>query len=419
MTRAELPYRQSLAYAQVDNAGIAPLIAAALPALRRLHSAPTPQERAILALADETADIAKLLQQAKQWQQRFRHLVVIGAGGSGLSGRALSLLRSGLGFSHRSHALHVLDNADAAAFARLMQSLPLEDTCFLAISKSGGTAETCAYAALILHILKTRKIGELPARFHAISETGDSPLRAMMEAENIAITEHDPDLGGRFSILSEVGLLPAAFMGIDIVALRAGAAATLQHHFRQGEKSPAIMGAALNMLHMVQGRNLHNMLPYCEAMKGLALWWRQCWAESLGKQGKGSTPLVALGPRDQHSQLQLWLDGPDDKLHTLISCARENGERMAGIPAPLDFLNGHTLGELVDAQHRATAETLARRGRPVRLLEIDAPDETALGALIMHFLLEVLLTAALLGVDPFGQPAVEEGKGLVQEYLMG
>ncbi len=152
-------------------------------------------------------------------------------------------------------------------------------------------------------------------------------------------------------------------------------------------------------------------------------WWVQLWAESLGKGGKGTTPIAALGPVDQHSQLQLYLAGPRDKLFTVITTAvAGRGPRLdkalakaAGEP---DF-GGRRIGDLVDAQGRATADTLAKNGRPVRIMHVERLDERALGALLMHFMLETIIAARLLGVDPFDQPAVEEGKILAKKYLAG
>jgi glucose-6-phosphate isomerase len=163
-------------------------------------------------------------------------------------------------------------------------------------------------------------------------------------------------------------------------------------------------------------------MPYIDRLGPFGLWFRQLWAESLGKDGKGTTPIRAQGAVDQHSQLQLYLNGPADKLYTIIMGeARGQGPRYAkdqlGGDKALDWIAGRTLGDLLDVSQRATAETLARNGRPVRIIRVPTLDERSLGALMMHYMLETIIAADLLGIDPFDQPAVEEGKKLARQYL--
>jgi glucose-6-phosphate isomerase len=165
------------------------------------------------------------------------------------------------------------------------------------------------------------------------------------------------------------------------------------------------------------------LMPYVDRLAAFGLWFRQLWAESLGKDGSGTTPIRALGTVDQHSQLQLYLGGPRDKLYTLITVSSAGVgrlvERALAEDERLGYLVGSSLGDLLDAESRATYETLARHGRPTRLIALDRLDEEGLGALFMHFMLETILTARLIGVDPFDQPAVEEGKVLARRYLAG
>ncbi len=160
---------------------------------------------------------------------------------------------------------------------------------------------------------------------------------------------------------------------------------------------------------------------YADKLATFSGWWRQLWAESLGKDGKGSTPVGAVGPVDQHSQLQLFRDGPNDALYTIVA----PDTKGQGLPAPverakslgLDYLVGKPMGDLVDAEARATAQTLSRNGRAVRQIHLPKIDERGYGALMMHFMLETILMGRLMGVDPFDQPGVEEGKVLAREYL--
>jgi glucose-6-phosphate isomerase len=184
---------------------------------------------------------------------------------------------------------------------------------------------------------------------------------------------------------------------------------------------PPAVGAALQMAAADGGRNITVMMAYADRLERTNAWWVQLWSESLGKDGKGTTPLRALGPVDQHSQLQLHLGGPKDKLFTVVTVD------VAGFGPKLDkelselagepLFAGKTVGDLVAAQGRATADTLAKNGRPVRTIHFDELDEHSLGEFLMNFMLETIIAGQLLGVDAFDQPAVEEGKILAKKYL--
>ena len=187
--------------------------------------------------------------------------------------------------------------------------------------------------------------------------------------------------------------------------------------------APAIGAATAIGLAKERGVRANIMLPYSDRLSRFAAWYVQLWGESLGKGGEGTTPVAALGPVDQHSQLQLYLDGAPQHFITVIreDCAGR-GPRVPPDLAKLagaDYLAGHAAGDLVAAQQRAIPEALIAAGRPVRTIDLEVLDERALGALMMHFMLETILSAHLLGVDPFDQPAVESGKVLTRRYLAG
>lgn len=373
----------------------------------------TPGAQAVFALTRAYAECAEIERMAQQWRTRCRHLVVIGSGGSGLSSRALAMLKTGRRMASPTHAVHVLDTLDAQAFEVLLQSLPLAETCVLAVSKSGSTVETYAQAHALFTAMKSAG-ADLANNAAVLTVEGENPLRSLAAKYHIPALPHDPQLGGRFSLLSAAGLLPASFIGLNTGALCEGAASVL---------SPAGMtlagkGAAWLHGQSAAGRNIAVMLPYGEQLLGLALWWRQGFAESLGKDGKGATPLACLGTRDQHSQLQLWLDGPDDKCFTLmLPESVEAATRLEGVSGSLHYLNGHSLADLASAQAHATAETLLRHGRPIRVFRLKQADEYAFGALAMHVTLEILHLATFMQVNPFDQPAVEESKRLAHSYL--
>jgi glucose-6-phosphate isomerase len=243
-----------------------------------------------------------------------------------------------------------------------------------------------------------------------------------LDEYRVAMLHRDPDVGGRFSVLTNVGLLPAAILGLDIEAIRAGAANALEPVLaeRPPAEVPAAVGAALAVT-LAETKSIAVMMAYADRLERFTRWYVQLWAESLGKQGKGTTPIAALGPVDQHSQLQLYNAGPRDKLFTIVTIgAAGRGPRIPADLAKLagepDFA-GKTMGDLVAAQGRATTATLAKNGCPVRTIHLDRLDERSLGELLMHFMLETIIAAHLLGVDPFDQPAVEEGKVLAKRYL--
>jgi glucose-6-phosphate isomerase len=212
-------------------------------------------------------------------------------------------------------------------------------------------------------------------------------------------------------------------MGIDIKALRKGAQDYLDYALSEPAPECA-KGAALHFALSKADRLDQTVLwAYADRLSTFHAWWLQLWAESLGKDGKGATPVGALGPVDQHSQLQMFRDGPGKSLYTILSTdtkgqglvtPRDRAEALG-----LDYLAGKPMGDLVDAEARATAQTLSRNGRPVRVIRLPKIDERSVGALMMHFMLETILMGKLMGVDPFDQPGVEEGKVLAREYLSG
>ena len=248
----------------------------------------------------------------------------------------------------------------------------------------------------------------------AIAGRGDNPLRRLAAHHQFAVLDHEDEIGGRFSVFTNVGLLPALWAGGDIARIRAGAGLMTDGLSGAADGFAPLLGAATQLAHMAQGRNISVMMAYADRLERLAFWYRQLWAESLGKDAKGSVPVNALGPVDQHSQMQLYMAGPDDKFYTVLT----HDTRGQGSTVPDGFadddglaaLAGHRMGDLVDAEARGTMDTLAEAGRPVRHMRLEAIDDETVGALLMHFQLETIYTAHGLGVDAFDQPAVEAGK---------
>ncbi|HET7193161.1 MAG TPA: glucose-6-phosphate isomerase [Pseudolabrys sp.] len=389
----------------------------------------------LLRLPDAHGDLEIIRDTARALADRATDIVILGTGGSSLGGQTLAQLAGfavpGVGALRAPPQLHFIDNLDPESFGALLDRLPHATTRFVAISKSGGTAETlmqtiAAIAALTDAGLQTR----IPDVFLGISEPANAGkpngLRNVLGKYRVPFLDHDPGVGGRYSALTNVGLLPAAMAGLDIAAIREGAKLALAPVLAKKPASqiPAAVGAALSVtLAATKGKSINVLMAYCDRLQRFTHWYVQLWAESLGKNGKGTTPLAALGPVDQHSQLQMFIGGPRDKLFTVIAVdGAGRGPRMDAELAKLagePGFAGKAIGDLVAAEARATAETLAKNGCPVRTIHVDKLGEEALGELMMHFMLETIVAAHLLGIDAFDQPAVEEGKVLAKKYLTG
>ena len=395
-------------------------------ALRRLRDARAGKTMALLDLPDRRGDIGPLRAVADRFRTSFDDVVVLGTGGSSLGGQTLCSLAGGpFGLRPGAPRIHFMDNVDPHTFDALKDGLTWTRTGIIAISKSGSTAETLVQLGVLLEALRENVTAERIADHVAVvTEAADTPLTEIARRLGCVTLDHDPDIGGRYSVLSVTGLLPAAIAGLDIERLREGAATVLETVLSGAAAAdvPPAAGAAVSIgLSQNAGIGLTILMSYCDRLANLGSWFSQLWAESLGKQGGGTTPVRALGTVDQHSQLQLYLGGPADKMFSLI--LSETAGQGTAVPADiakiagLSYLADRTMGDLLAAEGRATAEALANNGRPTRLFNVPVIDETSMGALMMHFMLETIITADLIGVNAFDQPAVEEGKILTREYL--
>jgi glucose-6-phosphate isomerase len=370
----------------------------------------------------------------------FENVVVLGIGGSALGTIALrqALLHpywNELDAGERGELprLYVLDNIDPTTIAPLLERLDLARTLFNVVSKSGTTAETAAQFLIVRDLLARA----FPDRGHVrhltfTTDPVDGTLRRIAAEEEIAALPIPPDVGGRFSVLSAVGLLPAALTGIDIEAILAGARDMVERcDTDRLEDNPAGMFAALQFLADTRlSAPIHVVMSYSDRLYGIADWFRQLWAESLGKrldrQGRevfrGPTPVKALGATDQHSQVQLYMEGPFDKTVTFLAVRRL--ARDLAIPhaypddPALAYLGGHSLGELLSAERFATASALTGHGRMNMSLEIDEVSPRSMGALLMMLQIATVYAGALYDIDPLDQPGVEMGKRLTYA-LMG
>jgi len=410
--------KHGLARASLDRA-----MAELTPALDKIRHWHDSNELPILKIPARRDDLAMLKAHVDRFA-KFAHVVVMGMGGSSLSGKTLMALKDqGFGPAAGRPRLWFMDNVDPATYAELLSRLPLDRTGFIPISKSGGTPETLAQLFAILDAVEA-KVGKAKVGEHviAITELTDNPLHRLAKRIGATILEHDPKIGGRFSALSLVGMLPAMIAGVDAAAVREGAASVLDPVLAANDVTgiaPAL-GAALSVgLANEKSKNVTVMMPYVDRLNTFASWYRQIWAESLGKQGFGTTPAIALGTVDQHSQVQLYLGGPADKFFTFLiqDTAGQGAKMSSGGDRALDYLHGHSMGDLLLAEADATVATTIAAGRPTRTLRVAQIDERTMGALMMHFMLETIFAAHLWKIDAFDQPAVEDAKVLTRQYL--
>ena len=384
--------------------------------------------------------VGQVKQLAEGFGQWFEDVVVLGIGGSGLGAKALKDALLGLYWNdkpaeERDHfpRLHVVDNPDPSTMQGLLERIDPARTLFNVISKSGATAETMAQYLVVRQVVEAA-VGEEHARGHFLFTTDPDKgvLRRIGEAEGIPMLSVPENVGGRFSVLSPVGLLPAAVCGIDIDALLGGAA-RMEERCRSGVLAENPAGLLATLLHhadTAQGRPIHVLMPYSDRLRSLALWFQQLWAESLGKsrtlggdlRPTGPTPVAALGATDQHSFLQLMMEGPQDKVVVFVE-VQDHGvdtpipDRHPEMPE-LSYLGGHTLGELINTERRATAEALRLQGRPNATFHLPRMSAEAVGELLMLLQIATVQAGALYQVNPLDQPGVELSKRLTYG-LMG
>jgi len=388
-----------------------------------------------LRIQEATADIAEAEEAMAALADGAQTIVFLGTGGSSLGGQALAQLRGwnlpgGADAGQRERPrTRFYDNLDASTLESALATLDLARTRFVVISKSGGTPETLAQAVAALAAVKAAGLGSRIGRnFLALADPVSggriSGLRQLAAHFGIPVLDHAPGIGGRFSVLTNVGLLPAIARGLDVRALRRGARAVVDGLLKASSAAdiaPAVGAAAAVGLLRDRGVKVSVMMPYADRLGRFGDWYVQLWAESLGKGGAGTTPLACLGPLDQHSQLQLFMDGPKEHLINVVRVPTAGAgpvlDRELCETAGIGFLAGRPLGDLVAAQSEAVPEALGKAGRPVRRIDLDRLDEAAFGALLMHMMLETILAGSLLAIDPFDQPAVELAKVLTRERL--
>lgn len=380
--------------------------------------------------------LAATLAVARRYGGEVDDVLLLGIGGSALGPIAL---RSALRPPHWNELtveqrdglprLHTLDNVDPASISAMLSRLSLARTLVLVVSKSGGTVETMAQYLIVRAALDDALGAEQArARLLFVTDPEVGALRAVARAEGITTLDIPANVGGRFSVLSPVGLLPAALIGIDVRGVLAGAA-TCAARCASPElaTNPAGVFAVMQWLaDREHGAHVHALMPYADPLRDIAAWFVQLWAESLGKiradgTSVGPTPLPALGATDQHAQVQLFMEGPADKTVTFIKVDGREGDGLIPSRHPerpeLGYLGGHTLGRLLEVERQATAGALAARGRLNATITVPAITAQSVGALLYLFELATAYAGELYEVNAFDQPGVELGKQFAYAML--
>ena len=343
--------------------------------------------------------------KAAQHLKQFETILVLGTGGSSLGGQTLDCLTQGA----PDIELIFLDNIDPSTFDEIMATFDPDALGILAISKSGETPETLMQVFTLMNLWEKSRLKD---HFCIITEDKPSTLYQFANSYQIPMLFHPKDVGGRYSIFTCVGMIIAHFLGLSPEKIHQGARSYLEN---MGAKE----SSSFLYHHFGQGKTQVVMMPYTDRLGVFGAWFAQLWGESLGKEGKGITPIPAKGTTDQHSQIQLYLDGPKDKIFTFISLPYPEKGIVIDEPLAPSFLKGKTMADLFWVEEMATIQTLKNKDLPVRIIEIQDLKEETMGALFMHFFVETVLMADLLGINPFDQPAVEEGKILAKNYLLG
>ncbi|MFA6917398.1 MAG: glucose-6-phosphate isomerase [Candidatus Gracilibacteria bacterium] len=394
--------------------------------LQKIHS----KNPGFYSAIDDQAMIKAVNVFAKKVEGKFNDVVVLGMGGSALGTTCLrncfkkfTIEKKSKEAEIKSPNLHVISTIDPVLIKKISSILELSKTLFVVVSKSGTTPETMAQYLYFRQKCKEKKL-TIKDHFVFITDPEEGLLRSISKKDNIPAFDFSKNVGGRFSVLTVAGLLPAKLAGIDIQKLTTGAK-KIRDEFQKTEiaENTPFRLATIQYLLSQKGKNINVIIPYAKQLNDLTTWYAQLLAESIGKQGKGLTPMKALGPEDQHSQIQLYNDGPNDKLITFIE-VEELGETLV-IPNPhtdipdFDIINKKvTFNKLMTLEKKGTEMALTENNRPNITIKINSVCEETLGELFMLFEASVAFLGEYFEVYCFDQPAVELGKKYAKELLL-
>ncbi len=371
--------------------------------------------RRVLAGGDCAPDVNRLSSLAAASRSGIRDFVILGIGGSSLGAEAIvRALHAPLA----EPRFHVADNSDPRAFRWLLDGLDPASTLFFAVAKSGSTPETLSQLLVARDWCRQK---DWKKHFVFCTDPVKGDLRTLARRWGVETLDVPPAVGGRFTALTPVGLFPAAFAGLNVQEFLDGAA-SVEAWSKNWSENPA--GRVAIQLAKHAGKYpITVLMPYSSQLSAYSRWFCQLWAESLGKGGHGLTPYPAVGATDQHSQMQLYMEGPRDKCIVFVHDRSKAAELPIPFPAELRdlpsfaLLEGRSVGQLLDAEFRATRDAVTGAGIPNCTLEIDRLDAYSLGALFYFWEMATAIAGAALGVNPFDQPGVEAAKILTKKYL--
>ncbi len=359
------------------------------------------------------------LVQLQEWVKKinfYERVFVLGTGGSSLGGKTITALQA-------QHKVTFLESIDPTTIANALQNIDLKKCFFLVVSKSGETIETICQTLIILDLFAQKEVTNLSNNFLFITESQTNSIAKIAQKISAEILPHNPKIGGRYSCFSLVGLLPTLIADLDAAKFLMGAKTMLEKFLK--DECDKIQHSCLVQLSLYEQGFVNNVvMPYVDVLKNFTDWYRQLYAESLGKNNFGATPINSMGTIDQHSQLQLYLDGFHNKFFTFVTAKNienvfANDYSIKDLQGCSTLFGGKKLTEILKIEQDSTIETINQKKLPIRIFALEKLDEEMLGALMMQMVLEVILIAKIKKIDPFDQPAVELRKVLAKEWLRG
>lgn len=400
------------------------------PFLANIHA----RGQGFYQVIDDKETLRNILRFAKNQRGKWQDIVILAIGGSALGTicleQSLTHLFAKLHKKRRVPRLHVLDNIDPTLMREIQDVLDLKKTLFIVVTKSGNTPETLAQYFYFRKLCDAKKL-KAKKHFVFVTDPEKGLLRKIAKDEGIATFDVPPNVGGRFSVQTAVGLLPAALIGINITKLIRGFT-EMRDCFISPDPNQNLpfQQATIQYLMGTRGKTIHVLMPYAQKLIRFADWYRQLLAESIGKalndQGEmvniGLTPINALGATDQHSQSQLYNEGPNDKFFMFVEVNRFGPTVAIPNPYPADpsvaFLKKLSFNTLINLEKRGTADAYTKNGRPNMTIRIDTIDEKTLGQLMMLFEGATAFLGEFYNINAFDQPGVELSKNLTKEYAL-
>ncbi len=365
-------------------------------------------------IAFQINDLDDILSLANEINQKFSKIFVLAVGGSSLGGKTLTAINNAF------HKITFIESIDSSSIINDLESVKFNESLFLVISKSGETIETICQTLIIIEKFKQQNIPNFNQNFCFITQSYHNTIAKIALEIGAKIYLHPENIGGRFSYLTIVGLLPAAICGLNIFDIRSGAKQAIENFIIESspDKNQITKIVASQLYLFDRGFGANVIMPYVNNLKNFTDWYRQLWAESLGKNNFGSTPINSMGTVDQHSQLQLYLQGPRDKFFTFITDENpRNNFDIFDIENCPTLFGGKNLNQILKIEQDSTIEVFNLHKIPMRILAMEKINEKALSYLMMQMFLETIMIAKVKKIDPFDQPAVELRKNLAKQYL--